>query len=217
MNKEKWLVLLKDRVPQNAIFYCFALWEEEPFEFVIAKSRLTKLGDFRYRKDKSIQKITINHDLNPYQFLITFIHEVAHHRVFSKHKDRIGRGIKPHGVEWKQTFKWLMAPVLHEKVFPKDILIPLRLYMSNPKASTGADFFLMKELRKYDKNTATILQPLLGDLPQQAHFALRKRVFQKIRTQRSRVLCEEIATGRKYLISGNAVVKEVDDPGDVPF
>jgi len=217
VNKEKWLEYLKGRVPENAMSYCFSLWEEEPFVFEIAKSRTSKLGDFRYRKDKSFQKITINHDLNQYQFLITFIHEVAHHRVFSKYKDRIGNGIRPHGIEWKQSFRWLMAPMLHERVFPKDVLIPLRLYMGNPKASTGVDFFLMKELRKYDKDAITFVQPLLGDLPQHAHFELRKRVFQKMRTQRSRVLCQEISTGRNYLISNNAVVREVDDPGDIPF
>tara|TARA_R110002051_G_scaffold324310_2_gene421018 strand:- start:4291 stop:4944 length:654 start_codon:yes stop_codon:yes gene_type:complete len=217
VKKEKWLEQLKGKVPENALSYCFSLWEEEPFVIELTKSRRSKLGDFRYRRDKSIQKITINHDLNQYQFLITYIHEVAHHRVFSQHKERIGKGIMPHGIEWKRSFKWLMAPVLHERVFPKDVLIPLKLHMSNPKASTGADLFLMKELRKYDKDAVKFEQPFLGDLPQHAHFELRERVFKKIRTQRSRVLCQEISTGRNYLISNNALVKQVDGPGDVPF
>ncbi|GAB3016801.1 SprT-like domain-containing protein [Cyclobacterium sediminis] len=217
MEKEKWLENLQGKVPEKALSYCFSLWEEEPFIFEITKSRRSKLGDFRYRKDKSIQKITINNDLNQYQFLITFIHEVAHHRVFSRYKERIGKGILPHGIEWKQSFKWLMAPMLHEGVFPNDILIPLRLYMNNPKASTGADLFLMKELRKYDKNTFIKEEPLLGDLAINTHFLLRKRQFKKLRTQRTRVLCQELATGRNYLISGHAVVKEIDNPEDLPF
>ena len=89
--------------------------------------------------------------------------------------------------------------------------------MNNPKASTGSDLFLMKELRKYDKNTCIYEEPVLGDLSINAHFLLRKRQFKKLRTQRTRVLCQELATGRNYLISAHAVVKEIDKPEDLPF
>lgn len=217
MKEEKWLENLKGRVPDKALTYCFSLWEKEPFIFEITKSRRSKLGDFRYKRGGDIQKITINNDLNQYQFLITYIHEVAHHRVFSQYKDRIGKGLLPHGIEWKQNFKFLMAPMLQEGVFPNDILIPLRRYMNNPKASTGSDLFLMKELRKYDKNTCIYEEPVLGDLSINAHFLLRKRQFKKLRTQRTRVLCQELATGRNYLISAHAVVKKIDKPEDLPF
>ncbi|NHE58312.1 SprT family zinc-dependent metalloprotease [Cyclobacterium plantarum] len=214
MNKADWNKMLENRVPEKAIPYCYALWEEEPFHFEITRSRISKLGDFRYRKGHEIQKITINHDLNPYQFLITFVHEVAHHRVFSQFK---GVGVKPHGPEWKRSFRFLMAPLLHKNVFPMDVLIPLRLYLNNPKASTGADFFLMKELKKYDRRSASYTGVLLGDLKTGAQFGLRSRIFEKLETKRSRVLCMELSTGRKYLISRHAEVVEKDDEGDVPF
>ncbi|SHN14901.1 hypothetical protein SAMN04488057_10870 [Cyclobacterium lianum] len=214
MNRTEWSKLLDARVPEKAIPYCYSLWEEEPFQFEITRSRISKLGDFRYRRGHEIQKITINHDLNPYQFLITFVHEVAHHRVFSQYS---GKGIKPHGAEWKRTFRFLMAPLLHNQVFPMDVLVPLRLYINNPKASTGADYFLMKELKKYDIPAGADPAVLLGDLKPGAHFDLRSRVFEKLETRRSRVLCREVATGRNYLISRHAEVVEKDKQGDVPF
>ena len=160
------------------------------------------MGDFRYRSDQKVQKITINHDLNPYQFLITFIHEVAHHRVYAQHQ--ISK--KPHGPEWKRTFRFLMAPVMHDSIFPLDVLIPLRMYMANPKASTGADYFLMKELNKYNAPGKAFPGVLLGDLKIGARFELKSRIFLKLEVRRTRVLCREVATGKRYLISSHAEV-----------
>jgi len=115
--KEEIYLLLQKQVPENAAQYCFDLWLEDPFHFIISKTRASKLGDFRFRSDRKIQTITINYDLNPYQFLITYIHEVAHYRAFKKY----GIGIKPHGTYWKNTFRALMIPLLSDLVFPRAV------------------------------------------------------------------------------------------------
>jgi hypothetical protein len=203
MKKEEWIRHIQGKVPDAALDYCFSLWKEKPFHFVISRSRSSKLGDFRFRRDQPIQKITINHDLNPYQFLITYIHEVAHHRVYAAHSHRC----LPHGVEWKRTFQELMLPMIADRsVFPLDILIPLRRHMLNPKASSGADLFLMKELRKYDPQDPEMQKTLLSDVKLGEKFELKNRVFQKLESRRTRALCLEVATGKKYLISGHAAV-----------
>ncbi|MBS9522412.1 transcription elongation protein SprT [Litoribacter alkaliphilus] len=196
-----------DHVPGDAAGYCFDLWKEDPFRFVISRSRSSKLGDFRYRRDRDVQTITINYDLNPYQFLITYIHEVAHHRVYRD----FGLGVRPHGPEWKMVFRKLLAPMLSDLVFPKDILIPLKRHMLNPKASSGADVFLSRELKKYDLSFQEGLnRPLfLTDIKVGQSFSLRGRVFTKEDTRRTRVVCLEVASGRKYLISLNAEVEAV--------
>ncbi|WP_375583002.1 SprT-like domain-containing protein [Cyclobacterium xiamenense] len=214
MTQEQWRRKLAGKLPDRALAYCYALWKEDPFELLIARSRSTKFGDFRYRPDQKVQRISINHDLNPYQFLITLIHEIAHHRVF---RDYEQWGIRPHGPEWKRSFRELMAPLLDSSVFPHDILIPLRLHMVNPKASTGGDYFLFKELKKYDIIRKEAGGVLLGDLKQGSFFGLKRRVFEKLETRRSRVLCRERATGRKYLISRHAEVVLVDGAEDLPF
>ena len=203
MKKEEWIRHIQGRVPDAALNYCFSLWEQKPFHFVISRSRSSKLGDFRFRRDQPLQKITINHDLNPYQFLITYIHEVAHHRVYAAHSIRC----LPHGIEWKRTFQELMFPMIDDKsVFPVDILIPLRRHMHNPKASSGADLFLMKELRKYDTQDPDRLKTLLSDVKLGEKFELKHRVFQKLESRRTRVLCMEVATGKRFLISNHAAV-----------
>lgn len=196
--------LLKDRVPENALQYCWDLWKEDPFHFVISRSRASKLGDFSYRADRKIQQITINQDLNPYQFLITYLHEIAHYRAFKKY----GPNIKPHGIEWKIAFQQLMSPVLSDLVFPKDVLLPLKRYLINPKASTGADLFLSREVRKYDLHRDSRMVTYLSDIKMGEHFTLKGRRFQKESTRRTRILCLEVKTGRKFLISSNAEVEE---------
>ena len=191
-------------MPEAAAIYCWNLWKERPFNFFITQSRQSKLGDFRYRKDRKIQTITINHDLGPFQFLITYVHEVAHFRAF----ERYGLEIAPHGAEWKSVFRQLMAPVLTDDVFPKDILLALKRHMANPKASSGADLFLGRVLREYDNPVSGEL--LLADLPIGEVFVLQGRKFKKESTRRTRVLCAEIASGRKFLISAHAEVKKAE-------
>lgn len=200
--KQEIFTALQSQVPANAAQYCWDLWHEDPFHFIITKSRNSKLGDFRYHRDRAVQTITINHDLNPYQFLITYIHEVAHYRVFKQ----FGPGHRPHGPEWKKTFRELMSPMLSDIVFPKDILLPLKRHLTNPKASSGADFWLTKELRKYDTKYDNGQALFLGELKSGAEFELRGRIFQKIATRRTRVLCLEVKTGKNFLISGHAEI-----------
>ncbi|MCH7401458.1 SprT-like domain-containing protein [Belliella kenyensis] len=190
-------------LPIKAVPYCLSLWKETPFSFHITKERMTKLGDFRYRSNQKIQTITINYNLNPYQFLITYIHEVAHLRTFAKY----GLNIKPHGTEWKRSFQELMSPLLTHEVFPTEILIPLRRHMINPKASSSADLWLMMEVKKFDKKSTSKNKFYLNQIKSGNKFELRGRVFEKLELRRTRVLCLEVSSGKKFLISSHAEVK----------
>lgn len=204
-NSDKLRKILQPQVPEHSLDYCLELWTKTPFHFKISRSRKTKLGDFRYRRDQSIQTITINSDLNRFQFLITFIHEVAHLHTFLK----FGYNIPPHGAEWKSTFQQLMQPMLTSWVFPRDLLIPLQRHMKAPKASSARDLFLMKELSKYDPVELEDNTCFLSDLKPGIQFELSGRIFKKGETRRTRVLCEEVNSGRKYLIAQLAKVKAI--------
>ena len=195
--------ILAKKIPAPAVNYAVDLWEKEKFSFRTTASRKTKLGDFRFRSDRTIQTITINADLNPYQFLLTYIHEVAHLHAYV----RYGRTIAPHGMEWKATFQRLMLPMLSTEVFPIDLLIPLRKHMSNPKASSSRDLFLMKEMSKYDEKSSNSDVIFLSDLKPGTRFLLSGREFEKGETRRTRVLCQEVNSGKKYLIAQLAKVK----------
>ena len=206
MSSSELLRLFHRHLPESAVPYCLQLWEESPFHFFVKKPRNTKLGDFRFRRDQSIQTITLNVDLNPYQFLLTLIHEIAHLRAFAQH----GTAHAPHGPEWKAKFKQLLEPVLNESTFPRDLLVPLKLHMRNPSASSARDLFLMKEMSKYEVAASQGNTVFLSDLAPQTHFELAGRKFKKGETRRTRILCEELSTGKKFLVSRLARVTKLD-------
>ena len=202
MNPEKLNSILADHIPASAMQYCLRLWHHTPFQLKITRTRQTKVGDFTTRTS-SQARITLNHELNPFLFLITYIHEVAHLRVHLQHGNRVD----PHGEEWKSCFRQLMEPMLNEDIFPPDVLAGLGRHMANPKASSFADTDLTKILRRYDKNAAQYAT--LSDIPEGSIFRFQGRFFKKGKIRRTRVLCHEVKTRRHYLVPADVLVSGV--------
>lgn len=200
MQKENYRQVFERFVPTKAVDYCLDLWWDYRFEFKITKGRQTKLGDYRFHPVKKTHVVSVNNNLNPFAFLITYIHEVAHLVVFNDHKNRVS----PHGGEWKSAFKQLMLPMLRSDVFPDDILRVLARHMKNPKASSYSDPKLISALSSYDKDQNGIL---LSQVKTNEQFMFNKRQFTKLELRRTRVVCKEEKTGRKYLISQTAKVE----------
>ncbi len=201
--KAKLYQILTRHVPENAVHYCLDLWTSIPFHFKLTKKRQSKVGDYRYDPTNGSHSITVNLDLNQYSFLVTYIHEVAHLLTI----ERNGRKTPPHGAKWKSNFKELMAPMLTDLVFPVDILPLLINHMKNPKASSYSDAALVQALRNYDANCDDLVALSLldeGDL-----FEFNKSMYTKLTTRRTRVLCLQEDTSRKYLISKMAMVRKL--------
>ena len=203
MNPERVYSILREHVPDSALPYCCQLWSETPFQLKITRTRQTKVGDFTSKRNITHPRITINHELNPFLFLITYIHEVAHLRVHLHYGNRVD----PHGEEWKKSFEVLMQPMLSYDVFPEDILIELQRHMINPKASSFADTELTKILRRYDKNASHYAT--LSDIPEGSIFRFQGRFFKKGKIRRTRVLCHEVKTKRHYLVPADVLVSGV--------
>jgi SprT protein len=203
MNANKVLEILDAHLPQSAVEYCFNLWKSGPFELKLARSRQTKVGDFTSKRSKSHPRITLNNDLNPYLFLTTYIHEVAHLHVFL----RFGHRVEPHGEEWKQKFTALLMPLLWEHVYPEEILHELRRHMINPKASSFADTKLTEAFRGFDRNKNHAA--VLSELPEGSIFLLQGKYFKKGKLRRTRVLCKELKSKRDYLVPADALVNDV--------
>jgi SprT protein len=203
MNEEKVFTTLKTHVPGTALQYCFALWRSSPFELKITRTRNSKVGDFTSRRDIKHPRITLNHDLNSYLFLTTYIHEVAHLYVHLKHGNRVD----PHGDEWKNAFKRLMEPVMSLQVYPPEIFYILQDHMANPKASSFADADLTRAFRLFDKNATQF--SCLADIPEGSIFQFQKRYFQKGKIKRTRIVCKEIKSNRNYLIPAEVLVSDV--------
>lgn len=203
MEPEKIYSILQAHVSAAALPYCYRLWLETPFQLKITRTRQTKVGDFTSRKSVEHPRITLNHELNPYLFAITYIHEVAHLRVHLEYGNRVD----PHGEEWKDKFRILMQPVMNHDIFADDILAELERHMVNPKASSFADTDLTKVLRRYDKNADQYAT--LSDIPEGSVFRFQGRFFKKGKIRRTRVLCHEVKTRRHYLVPADVLVSSV--------
>lgn len=186
-------------VPPASAAYCYKLLEYFGFEFKIKKGRLTKLGDYRYDPKTKKHTITINNDLNPFSFLVTYLHEVAHLVTFDEH----GRKAAPHGNEWKDNFKRVARPVLNEQVFPSNILLALNNYFKNPKAASCSDPVLYNVLSGFDEPTELIP---LSKVQIGEEFDFNKKSYKKLEKKRTRSVCMALSTGRKYLIAEVAQV-----------
>ena len=165
------------------------------FKLRIKKSRSSKYGDYRPPVKGENHLITINHDMNKYAFLITLVHEIAHLSNYNKNKN----SVKPHGEEWKLHYKLLMQQFLIPDIFPADIIIALRKYISNPAASSCSDTNLLRVLKNYDIRQHTVL---LEELPIATVFQYNQsRNFIKGEQIRKRFKCKEVQTNRMYLFN----------------
>lgn len=199
-SERKLLEILEKHVPTASVPYCLQLWQTKPFHFKLRKSRQSKVGDFSCKPGETPQ-ITVNNDLHPFLFLITYVHEVAHWHVHL----RYGHRIDAHGEEWKNTFRELLQPVMTTEVFPSHILHGLRKHMANPKASTFSDPAMTELLRHADPKWSRAT--LLSEIPEGSIFGLQGRWFKKGALQRTRVLCLEVKTKRKFLVPKDMVVE----------
>ncbi len=193
-------------VPPAASGYCAELFHNHKFAFSLSRPRRTRLGDFTV-KPGLIPKITVNANLNPYSFLVTYLHEVAHCVVHYKYKTKFRKRVAPHGPEWKYEFGVLLQPVLTENIFPEDILVHLVRYAKNPAASTGGDQLLFNALRSYDEQAADTGRIALAQLHEGTSFVFQNRTFTRGTMRRTRVLCTDKASQRLYTIPAHALVE----------
>lgn len=169
--------------------------------FRISRNRTSKFGDYRPPYAGNGHRISVNHNLNPYAFLVTTVHEFAHLKTWNAYKHRV----KPHGPEWKVSFRQLMAPFIQSGTFPDDIQHAIINYLENPAASSCTDLQLFRVLKRYDAESD--LAHTVEQLPEDTIFTLKNgRVFQKKEKIRKRYRCIEVKTQRIYLFSPIAEV-----------
>lgn len=187
-------------IPPVAIDPVLFLIKENRIHLKIVNERKTRHGDYR-RAPGGIHQITVNANLNPYRFLLTLIHEIAHLKAFEFY----GNKIKPHGVEWKHTFRNLMLPMLRPDIFPEDLLPYLARHFKNPSASSDIDAQLSLAMKKYDPPNDL---DYIYEIPRGALFRLYNgRVFKKGSRRVKLYECIEVDTGQVFLFQPNAEVE----------
>ena len=197
--------ILKDYLPHSTVPYCFRLFTKYPFQVKVVAPRLTKLGDYRFNTKTASHLITINEDLNPYEFLMVYLHEVAHCLTALEH----GLKVKPHGLEWKQNLQTLVSPVLKHQWIPEEITQALQQYLRNPRATTCNHPQLTQVLRKYDPIDPLDDKVSLRQLPDGSTFCFRQKNYTRIGKKRTRIYCREHQTQRVYTFSQLAQVQSL--------
>lgn len=188
---------LQNYIPTKAVPLIEYLIKEHKVTLKIVGERQTKHGDFRRLPNGKMQ-ITVNNNLNQFQFLLTLVHEIAHHVTFQK----FGR-VQPHGKEWKTVFQHLMIPFLQPEIYPLPILPHLANYLKNPKASTDTDVKLSLALRN---GMAESGKSFIFEIPNGSIFKFKDILYKRGDKRRTRYECVNLSNKRTYLFNQNAEV-----------
>lgn len=204
MNKSRTLrQALYDYLPESAVDPIADWFDKNHVILRITANRSTKLGDFRSGINGRPCSISVNHNLNKYNFLITLLHEIAHAEVYFNYLRRVA----PHGKAWKTTYQKIAAPYLNLSVFPDHVLKAFTDYMINPKASSTSYLPLTQALRSCDDNsgiTVSMLQP-------ESVFSLSNgKMFRMIGKLRKRYRCYCLNNKKTYLFSPMAIVEPIN-------
>jgi hypothetical protein len=194
--KEAPIGTLQDYLPPETFDAVLAYLQQYHVHLTVARERKSILGDYRHRLHDKNHRISVNGNLNPYSFLITLLHELAHLLTF----EEFGNRVSAHGREWKQLFGKLLADFIQRDVFPADIKNALLQSLHNPAASSCADEPLLRVLRQYDaeKNHLVFVESIAVGALFKTHDG---RIFRKGEKMRKRFRCEEVKTKRIYLFS----------------
>lgn len=184
-------------IPEKAVPLVIYLINEHKINLKIVGQRQTKHGDFRTFSNGQTQ-ITVNNNLNQYQFLLTLIHEIAHHVTHKK----FGR-VQPHGIEWKTVFRHLMLPFLQPEIYPNKILPYLANYLKNPKASTDTDVNLSLALRDGKSEEG---KNFIFEIPNGSTFLFKNILYKRGNKRRTRYECLNLSNKKVYLFNQNAEV-----------
>jgi SprT protein len=205
--QKKNLQALANFMPDDSFDTIFEYLQQYSIQLTITPQRKSIHGNYQYNFITKQNKISVNGSLNKYAFLITLIHEIAHCICMHQH----GRKASPHGAEWQSIYSQLLVQFTAKNIFPADIFVQLQKTITNPKASTCADPSLEKVLAKYNANAAEQQIVYVEDLVDGELFITPdNRIFICLQKQRTRYLCQEVSTKKKYLFPGIYQIKKVE-------
>lgn len=188
-------------MPEKSLPYCLDLWKTHRIHLVISKPRSSVYGNYSFRS--GVHYISVNGDLNPQAFLVTFLHEVAHLMVRITYRQRT----KPHGPEWQTEFRKIMEPMFREEIFRPEILEALKEHMKKPGASSCSDTYLHDLLMNDGKKDEDLSGTPIADLQPGTQFVFQGNRYSVMYQQRKRLACKNLDNHRIYLFQPNARVE----------
>jgi len=199
--------VLKPYLPENSLEFIMS-WIDGRSVFIrITRGRRSKLGDYRSPQKDDVHRISVNGDLNPYEFLITLTHEIAHMLIWEKY----GRKVKPHGTAWKHQYAGMLSILTGGSIFPQHIESIISKQVTNPGASNKSNIELTRALQSHNPAQSDVF---LEDLPTGTIFSLPNgRTFRKEEKLRKWYRCTRQDNKRIYRISPVARVIPADLSG----
>lgn len=194
--QEAPLDYLRRFIPHAAVPRVLDYLHHYKVHLTITRERKTVLGDYRHANGHQTHRISVNGSLNPYSFLITLVHELAHLVTFMQYGNRV----QSHGREWKDCYAFLLKDFLQKDIFPMPVEQALAKSMHNLPASSCADEDLMRILKQYDRAQNGLV--MVEQLAEGQLFDIGEgRLFKKGKQLRKRFQCIEVKTGKVYLFS----------------
>lgn len=193
---KKKISTLADFLPEGAFPLVEVYLKQHKIGLTLTKARKSILGNYYFDYQKKIHKISVNGNLNPYQFLVTLIHELAHLFVFVQYQNTV----MAHGKEWKQTFASMLQVFIQHNIFPAIIEQALKIHLQNVKSSQCKDPELYKVLKSFDeKPLQTVNEVGIGNI-----FSIDSgEQFLIVEKNRTRYKCQSLQSKRIYLFPGN--------------
>lgn len=203
--QETSIQFLEQFLPEGSFEQVAPFFKTHTIHLTVTHERKSVLGDYRNPvKDAPYHRISINANLNPYSFLITLLHELAHMFTFVHFQFKA----QPHGKEWKTQFRHILIPFIGKSFFPADVEKALLAYLHNPAASTCTDIQLFKALYRYDEHRPGF--KLVDDIGDNQYFETEDgQLFQKLEKVRTRTRCRNLGNGKVYFFQGIAEVRAV--------
>jgi SprT protein len=202
--KEVPVQTLEAYLPADTYPYVAEYLHRYGIHLTVTKARQSILGDYRPAIRDMAHRISVNGNLNPYAFLLTLLHEMAHLVVYEQY----GRKVMPHGKEWQSIFSELLSVFIKKSIFPSDIKEVLIKTIHKPAASSCGEEALMRVLQRYDGNRTNKIR--VEELLQGQQFKLEDgRVFIKGPKLRKRHKAIEHPGGSVYLFSGIYLVQKI--------
>jgi hypothetical protein len=191
--------------PPEALTFVFNLFDKENFSLKITPPRESKTGDYRPpTPHRRLPLITVNGDLPPYEFLVVYLHEVAHYMTYKEHR----RYITPHGKEWKNQYRQLFQQLFSAVDLPDKVRSAFETHLKQIKSSSALDMALNELFRKDEVRNPN--EMMVKELKHNDLFLCQKNVFRFDYMVRTRALCTMIRNNRSYFVAGHAKVMKIN-------
>lgn len=204
---EQYRRILSNHLPPQAVDCVYDYLDRHNVHFHITRQRTSKLGDYRWpQPNHTFHEISVNGDLNPYLFLWVFLHEAAHLETHLKHSN-----VQPHGHEWQEEYRRLI--VAHTAFFPNDVHPLLARLVRRIPLNHSLMQQVEEQLHHHDPGYRPDLRLTLDELPVGSRFRLKDKpdlLFESLERRRTRWLCREVGTGRRYTVAAHAEVVRAD-------